>query len=106
MASGESSESLPDPALIVEGQVRGRGTVPIQFIHHALRRMRQRGITQEQALTALRIPDVTGLEADEGREHYRRHLTASTAIDVVFDNLPDRVRVISVFRFSIGASRR
>ncbi len=80
------------PPLVVEVEARDRPRVEI--IPHALERMRQRGIATDEVIDALRNPDEEGLPADPPRLRVRR-LLQGAALDVIFEELPDRIRVIT-----------
>ncbi len=89
-----NGDSHDDPALEVAASVRGRGIV--DFTQHAVERMEERGITSDEVIEALRNPDQEGLPADPPRLRIRRMLGA-TALDVVFVELPDRIRVVTTY---------
>lgn len=74
----------------------GRSTVA--FDEHAEKRMLERSITQDQVIATLRKPDKTGLRADPGRSRVRRHYGSSTSVDVVYEEEPLRILVISAIR--------
>ena len=79
-----------------DADVCGKNTVA--FDEHAILRMEERGITEEQVLATLRKPDMTGLRADPGRLRVRRHYGSHTSVDVVFEEEPTRLLVISAIR--------
>ena len=70
----------------------------LAFDEHAIKRMTERGITEEQVLATLRNPDMIGLRADPGRLRVRRHYGSHASIDVVYEEEPTRILVISVIR--------
>ena len=89
-----NADGHDDPVLEVAASVRGRGVV--DFTRHALDRMEERGITSDEVIDALRHPDQEGLPADPPRLRIRR-LLGSIALDVVFVELPDRIRVVTTY---------
>jgi hypothetical protein len=80
----------------ITANVLGRSEVA--FDEHAVQRMRERGVTEGQVLATLQHPDLTGLRADPGRLRVRRHYGSHTAVDVVYEEEPSRIVVISVIR--------
>ncbi len=81
---------------VVQTQVLGKGEVA--FDEHALERMAERGITEAQVLATLKNPDMTGLRADPGRQRVRRHYGSHTSVDVVYEEEPNRILVVTVIR--------
>jgi hypothetical protein len=81
---------------VVPANVRGKSEVA--FDSHALQRMAERSITEAQVLATLQNPDITGLRADPGRLRVRRHYGSHHSIDVVFEEEPARIVVITVVR--------
>jgi hypothetical protein len=80
-------------ARVVQEQVLGCKSVA--FDEHALTRMGERGVTEDEVFEVLRTPDQTGLRTQPNRSRYRKHL-AGRAIDVVFELDPTQVVVITV----------
>jgi Domain of unknown function (DUF4258) len=74
------------------------GKDEVAFDEHAIKRMSERGITEEQALATLRNPDMTSLRADPGRLRVRRHYGSLASIDVVYEEEQTRIVVISAIR--------
>ena len=74
----------------------------IEFIGHALDRMKDWELTEEDALRVLRSPDVTGLQTIPGRERFRRHKTARFSVDVVFERKDDLLRVFTVIKITLN----
>ncbi len=72
----------------------------LELVKHAQDRMRQRGISVQDVLQTLRHPDVTGLPTEAGRKRVRKNRSRHHAVDVVYDELADRVRVITVIRIT------
>lgn len=74
------------------------GKTEVAFDEHAIKRMKERGVTEKQVLATLEKPDVTGLSADPGRLRVRRHYGSYTAVDVVYEDEKARIVVITVVR--------
>lgn len=81
---------------VIQANVRGKSEVA--FDSHAVSRMTERSITEAQVVAALQNPDITGLRADPGRLRVRRHLGGHHSLDVVFEEEPTRIVVITVVR--------
>jgi hypothetical protein len=80
-------------ARVVHEQVLGCKTVA--FDEHALTRMGERGVTEDEVIEVLRNPDQTGLPTQPNRYRYRKRL-AGRSVDVVFEHDPTQVVVITV----------
>lgn len=62
-------------------------------------RMTQRGIVRDEVVEAINNPTSTGYRTGPGRKRVRKAFPASgKIIDVVYEELNDRVRVITTFR--------
>ena len=72
----------------------------VDFSYHAQMRMKDRGVTEEDVLSALRNPNETGLKAETGEEHVRWKKDRHTWIDVVYakNTNPDRIGIITVWK--------
>jgi hypothetical protein len=81
---------------IIPASVCGKNEVA--FDSHAVLRMSQRGITEAQVVATLQKPDITGLRADPGRFRVRRHYGGHHSIDVVYEEEPTRILVITAVR--------
>ena len=81
---------------VIQANVRGKSEVA--FDEHAMQRMAQRSITEAQVVATLQNPDITGLRADPGRFRVRRHYGAHHSIDVVLEEEPTRILVITAVR--------
>ena len=79
---------------IVTVSILGRGK--IEFGSHALQQMQIRGVSQAEVLKALRRPTATGLPTQPGRKRVRKNVGNIKAIDVVYEELDDRLRIITV----------
>lgn len=79
-------------------QANARGKSEVAFDAHAIQRMAERSITEAQVLATLQNPDITGLSAGSGRQRVRRHYGGHHSIDVVFEEEPTRIVVITVVR--------
>jgi len=70
----------------------------IEFGGHARDRMAQRGITRDEVIEAINNPTSSGLPTQQGRTRVRKSFVSTgKVIDVVYDELPDRFRVITTF---------
>jgi hypothetical protein len=78
--------SATTPACVEKVTIYGK-EVSVEFVQHALDRMKERRITVPEVLTCLRSPDQRGLPADLGRQRVRRceATSASRALDVVYE---------------------
>ncbi len=84
------------PSLILNERLLGLDKV--EFIRHALIRMQQRGISRADVFQTIRKPDRVGLPTEPGRQRVRWIKSVNFSIDVVYELLPDRVRVITTMR--------
>jgi hypothetical protein len=90
---------------IVDASVRGYDHV--EFTRHAVDRMKQRGVTEQQAINAIRSPTRKGLRTQPGRKRFRKiRPGGTTAVDVVFKELADRILVVTVIVVSLRRKRR
>jgi len=70
----------------------------IEFWWHALDRMNMRGITREDVIEAIEDPTTKGLPTKPGRSRIRKAFPSTgKIIDVVYDEKPDRLRVITAY---------
>jgi Domain of unknown function (DUF4258) len=84
------------PGLILFVEVLGRPQ--IEFVRHALDQMNRRRISRDQVIDAINDPTRTGLPTERGRERVRREFPGSgKVIDVVYQEMADRIRVITAF---------
>jgi hypothetical protein len=81
---------------VIQANVLGKSEVAID--EHAEQRMAERGVTDAQVIATLQKPDRTGLRADPGRMRVRRHYGSHAAIDVVYEEKPTQILVISAIR--------
>jgi hypothetical protein len=72
----------------------------VEIIEHALDQMKIRGITEDDLWKTIKEPDKTGLPTEKGRLRVRRNKTVRVAIDVVYEALPDRLRVITAIKIT------
>jgi hypothetical protein len=68
----------------------------VELVGHAQERMDDRDVTDEEILLTLREPHETGLPTQPGRQRVRRRLSARWDLHVVYEELGDRLRVITV----------
>lgn len=71
------------------------GCQSVAFDEHALTRMGERGVTEEEVLEVLRNPDRTGLPTQAQRFRYRKALQGRP-VDVVFEHDSTQIVVITV----------
>jgi hypothetical protein len=81
---------------VIDEEVLGRHK--LAFDEHAIRRMNERGVTEKQVIETLNSPDITGLPADSGRLRVRKRYGANVSVDVVYEEDPTQIVVISVTR--------
>lgn len=80
-------------ARVIHEQVLGCSSVA--FDEHALTRMGERGVTEDEVIDVLRNPDQTGLRTQPNRFRYRKTV-AARSVDVVFEHDPTQIVVITV----------
>jgi hypothetical protein len=80
-------------ARVIDEQVLGCNTVA--FDEHALTRMSERSVTEDEVVEVLRNPDLTGLRTQPNRYRYRKNL-AGRSVDVVFEQDPTQIVVVTV----------
>jgi hypothetical protein len=80
-------------ARVIDEQVLGCKT--IAFDEHALTRMGERGVAEDQVIDVLRNPEQTGLPTQPNRFRYRKGL-GGRSIDVVLEHDPTQIVVITV----------
>jgi Domain of unknown function (DUF4258) len=71
------------------------GCQSVAFDEHALTRMAERGVSEDEVLEVLQAPDRTGLPTQPHRQRYRKAL-AGRSVDVVFEHDPTQIVVITV----------
>ena len=79
---------------------------PIEFLPHALERLDRRDITADDVIEAVRYPEETGLPTQPGRQRVRRRARPGYAIDVVYEETDERIRVVTVFGKQLSIRRR
>jgi hypothetical protein len=73
------------------------GRAKLELVGHAQDQMKVRDIGLSDILLTLRNPDETDLPTQPGRKRYRRcKHGGGPPVDVVFEEMPDRIRVITV----------
>ena len=75
-----------------------RGCSTVAFDEHAIRRMAERKVSEDEVLEVLRHPDRTGLPTLPGRLRFRKDTGAGNRVDVIFEEDPTQIVVISVWR--------
>jgi hypothetical protein len=94
MVEWQRLEEEPSKIVVVDELL---GKTQVEFIFHAIDQMRIRKISEAEVLAVIRNPTETGLPTQAGRERARKFKKPTTAIDVVYEMLEDRIRVITVF---------
>jgi hypothetical protein len=74
---------------VIDEQVLGRKK--LAFDGHAILRMQERGVSEDQVIEALNHPDLTGLRADQGRLRVRKMQPPDVSIDVIYEEDPTTV---------------
>ena len=88
---------------------KARGKDLIEVIGHAQDRMKTRGVSQQDVLNTLRGNTKNISQSQPGRIRLRWQKTPKIFIDVVFEELKDRIRVITVIKTTrslIGKHRK
>jgi hypothetical protein len=78
---------------VIREQVLGCNSVA--FDEHALTRMSERGVTEDDVVLVLQSPDRTGLPTQPNRFRYRKTVSGRQ-VDVVFEHDPTQIVVITV----------
>lgn len=71
------------------------GCKTVAFDEHALTRMVERSVTEDEVIEVLLNPEQTGLPTQQNRFRYRKNLAGRT-VDVVFEHDPTQIVVITV----------
>ena len=71
---------------VIQENVRGCRT--IAFDEHAIKRMTERRVSEDEVLDVLRSPDQTGLPTLLGRFRFRKNQSVGDWIDVIFEEDP------------------
>jgi hypothetical protein len=71
------------------------GCKSIGLDEHAVKRMSERGVSEDEILQVLRSPDQSNLPTQTGRFRYRKRI-AGRNVDVVFEHDPTQIVVITV----------
>jgi hypothetical protein len=76
-------------------RVKLKGKPLLEICSHALERMKERGISVDEVIHAIRKPTRTGLPTPPPRRRVRKHRTRSEAVDVVYEVETDRIIVVT-----------
>jgi hypothetical protein len=68
----------------------------VWFTRHALQRMKQRRVTQEEVFSVLANPTRKGLKTQPGRYRWRKRRNRNFVVDVVFEKWPDKLCIVTV----------
>jgi uncharacterized protein DUF4258 len=71
------------------------GCKSVGFDEHALTRMSERNVTEDEGIGVLRSPEQTGLPTQANRFRYRKNV-GGRSVDVVFERDPTQIVVITV----------
>ena len=71
------------------------GCKSIAFDEHALTRMSERGVSEDDVVQVLQDPDRTGLPTQPNRFRYRKFVNGRQ-LDVIFEHDPTQIVVITV----------
>lgn len=74
------------------------GCQSVAFDEHALKRMKERNVSEDEVLDVLRNPTQTGLPTLPHRLRYRQSSGPRNWIDVVFEHDPTQIVVFTVVR--------
>ncbi len=75
-----------------------RGCHSVAFDEHAIRRMQDRSVSEDEVLEVLRNPDRTDLPTLPGRLRFRKNQGSSAWIDVILEQDPMQIVIIPVWR--------
>ena len=81
---------------VIQENVRGCRTVA--FDEHAIKRMTERRVTEDEVLDVLRNPDQTGLPTLPGRFRFRKNQPHATGLTWSLKKDPTQIVVFSVWR--------
>ena len=82
------------------------GRQKLELVGHALLQMSIRGISEQDVIRTIRNPTRTGLRTKPSRKRVRRHKSTYKAIDVVYEELPDRIRVITAIAITLRRPKK
>ena len=74
------------------------GCQSVAFDEHAIKRMQERNVSEDEVLDVLRNPTQTGLPTQPNRFRYRKSTGPKSWIDVVFEHDPTQIVVYTVLR--------
>jgi hypothetical protein len=75
--------------------VKLKGKLLLEICSHALERMKERGISVDEVIRAIRKPTRTGLPTPPPRRRVRKQRSRSEAVDVVYEMETDRIIVVT-----------
>lgn len=91
-----SDERPKETSRIVDMNSAVLGRTRLELVGHARMQMKTREIGIGDIIHTIKSPVETDLPTQAGRKRYRWNKTIAQAIDVVFEILPDRLRIITV----------
>ena len=74
------------------------GCKTVAFDEHAIGRMQERKVSEDEVVDVLRNPTQTGPPTQPNRYRYRKAGAGGAWIDVVFEHDPTQIVVFSVWR--------
>ncbi len=74
------------------------GTMKIKFIEHALERMKERGITEDEVINAISEPDYVG--KGYGDREVAQKLINGKLLRVIYEKHGDEIIVITAYKTS------
>jgi hypothetical protein len=93
------------PGVVVECESL-RGFTRVEFTVHAIEQMAMRGLTRDEVFKTIREPEATGLPTQSGRKRFRRYRTEKRALDVIFEEVEDRIIVVTAMIVSLRKKHR
>lgn len=89
-------EFIPD--IILEEKICGK--TRMEYVPHATERMKQRSITQEDIVSALKNPTQRGLPADVPHLRISWKKSKTKVLSVVYDLTKNTIRIITAYWLS------
>lgn len=92
------------PGRVIRKRVGGKSYV--YLTRHAMNRMKQRRIAESEVMRTIDSPDQTGLPVPKFRSRKRNmwYRSDRTAVHVIFEEMDDHIRVITVYDVTVDDS--
>ena len=71
---------------------------PLRYEEHARKRMRQRGISEDQVEKTVRSPDTRGSAKREGAEKLSKKFTKTRTVIVIAEEEQGFIRIVSAYK--------